>query len=206
MPTGATTTALDLDPSGNLIGRLNHLALHDPAFGSAQIVETISDRVAFLLKQATTSPYFSYFPAVNSVPPTPLEERFTQEFDSSLLESGSSCPAPSYDSTCPAYSGVQVVPAQLLLEDSTPTPLYVYGLLDGEWRLAHSPTSSSSTSRNCAVSLSSSDSNVVDFMTNSVTGAQTAVAKGVGIATIEVGVQGVVGTVSVPVTVGRIGD
>ena len=206
MPASATTTALDLDPAAGLIGRLNHSALHDPAFGSAQIVATISDRVAFLLKQGTKSQYFSHFPAADSVAQTPLEERFSQEFDSSWLEVGTNCPAPSYDSTCPAYSSVQVVPPRLLLEDATPTPLYVYGLLNGEWRLAHSPTSSSSTSRNCAVTLDSSSSNVVDFMTNAVTGAQTVVATGAGTATIEVSVQGVAGTVSVPVTVVGIGN
>jgi hypothetical protein len=166
----------------------------------------VSNRIVFLLRQATTSTYFSYFPAVAAAPPTPLERRFTQEYASAWREVGDSCPDPSYDPTCPTYSSIKVVPDHLHLEDSTPTPLYVYGLLNNQWLLAYSPTSSASSSRNCAVTLTSSDVAVVDFVTNDVTKSETAVATGVGNATIEVSVQGVAGTLSVPVSVTGVGN
>ena len=34
----------------------------------------------------------------------------------------------------------KVIPTQLNLEDATPAPLFVYGLLNGQWVLAYSPT------------------------------------------------------------------
>ena len=66
LPITATTTTVDLeDISGlELIGRLNHTALHDPSAGSPEIVAAVSSRVLFLLQQPTTNPLFSHFPAV----------------------------------------------------------------------------------------------------------------------------------------------
>jgi hypothetical protein len=196
MPPSASTTAADL----GLAGLLNHSALHDPAFGSAHIVSLVSDRVVFLLRQATTSDAFSHFPAVASVPPSVLEDAFTTEFSPEWLDVGSRCPAPAYDAACPVYAGLQVIPAQLRLEDATPAPLSVYGLLDGQWVLAHSPTSSAATSRNCPITLESRDPGVATIVTNEVTGAQAVIAAGPGVTTIQVGVKGG-GSVDVPVTV-----
>ena len=201
MPPTATTTASDLD----LVGFLNHSAFHDPTYGSAAIVDKVSERVVFLLTQDTGSQHFASFPAVGSVPPTALEERFTKEFDPAWLEVGTRCPAPSYSATCPAYRALQVIPAQLHLEDSTRMPLTVYGLLDGEWVLAYSPTSKDSTSRNCRITLTTSDSSVATISTNEVTGAQSVVAAGAGATSITVTVQGA-GKVSVPVTVADVHD
>jgi pimeloyl-ACP methyl ester carboxylesterase len=196
IPPIATTTAADL----GLVGFLNHSAIHDPGFGSAAIVEKVSDRVVFLLTRGTTSQYFSYFPAVTSVSATALEERFSKEFEPAWLDVGTRCPSPSYTPGCPAYAELQVIPAHLRLEDSTPMPLLVYGLLDGEWVVAYSPTSSDSTSRNCPIALTSFDPSVAAISANDVTGAQTVVAAGVGATSITVSVRGA-GDLVVPVTV-----
>ena len=59
----------------------------------------------------------------------------------------------------------------------------------------------------CAVTLASSDTSVVDFLTNSTTGARVPQAKGVGAATITINVQGFTGNVpAVPVTVTGVGN
>jgi hypothetical protein len=129
-----------------------------------------------------------------------LEDAFTTEFSPEWLDVGSRCPAPAYDAACPVYAGLQVIPAQLRLEDATPAPLSVYGLLDGQWVLAHSPTSSAATSRNCPITLESRDPGVATIVTNEVTGAQAVIAAGPGVTTIQVGVKGG-GSVDVPVTV-----
>jgi pimeloyl-ACP methyl ester carboxylesterase len=196
MPAGAATTAADL----GLVGVLNHTAIHTPSFGSAAIVQKVSDRVLFLLEQPTTSSSFSFFPAVASVTPTALETRLSTEFDPSWLEFGTKCPAPVYDTTCPAYSSLQVVPSRLELQGPTPAPLWVYGLLGGQWVLAYSPTTKSSTSRNCPITLKSSNTAVASIVTNDVTGAQAVVAAGAGNASITVTVQGAP-SLAVPVTV-----
>ena len=93
-----------------------------------------------------------------------------------------------------------------MLEDSTPAPLYVYGLLNGQWVLAQSPTflfdSAPAVNRNCAVTLTSSAPTVVSFVTNPATGAKVPVATGIGTATITITVQGFTGNIpTVPVTV-----
>jgi hypothetical protein len=212
MPAGATTTPTDLEGSSglSLIGRLNHAAFLDPSHGSAAIVGAVSNRVAFLLQQPTTSPFFSPFPAVTSIAPTPLEQLFSL-FDPSWLQAGDLCPAPAYEAGCTAaYSQIKIVPERLVLEDATPAPLYVYGLLNGQWVLAYSPTflfdSAPPVNRNCAVTLTSSDPTVVGFVTNSVTGATVPVAKGIGTAAITVTVHGFTGTIpSVPVAVTGVG-
>jgi hypothetical protein len=208
MPVGASTSAADL----GLVGVLNHSAIKDPAFGSVAIVTKVLDRIVFLLQQETTSQYFSHFPAVSAMPPTALEKRFSDEFSPSWLEVSTEranrvCQQmPSYDATCPTYASLQVVPTQLRLEDSTPTPLYVYGFLAGEWVLAYSPTSSAATSRNCPITLTSLDHTVATIATNDVTGAQTVVAAGAGSTSITVSVHGSPRLV-VPVTVtGGTGD
>jgi hypothetical protein len=207
IPVGASTSAADL----GLVSVLNHSAIHDPAFASVPTVTKVSDRIVSLLQQETTSDSFGYFPAVSAAPPTALEKRFSDDFSPSWLDFGTRCPAPSYDKTCPTYACLQVVPAQLRLEDSIPTPLSVYGLLagdchsGGEWVLAYSPTSSAATSRNCPVTLTSLDQRVVTVATNDVTGAQTVVAVGAGSTSIDVSVNGVSRLV-VPVTVTGIGN
>src|SRR6185295_5189078 len=183
---GAATTAAGL----GLVGVLNHTAVHTPSFGSAAIVQKVSDRVLFLLEHATTSSSFGNFPAVASVAPTALETRFTTEFDPSWLEFGTKCPAPVYDTTCPTYSSLQVVPSRLQLEGSTPAPLFVYGLTNGQWVLARSPTTSASTSRNCSVTLKSADTSIATIVTNDVTGAQAVVGAGPGNTSVAVTVQG----------------
>jgi hypothetical protein len=208
LPAGATTTPEDLETSSglSLIGKLNHSALHDPAFGSPAIVSAVSDRLVFLLQQPTTSTFFGQFPAVASVAPTALEQQFST-FDPAWLEAGTSCPAPSYHAGCTAsYTSIKVVPSQLTLEDSTPAPLFIYGLLNGHWVLAYAPTFVFATAppinRNCPVTLTSSNPQVVNFDTNSVTGSSVPVAVGVGTTTIQVTVQGFTGTIPpVPVTV-----
>jgi pimeloyl-ACP methyl ester carboxylesterase len=213
LPAGATTTPSDLETSSGLalLGKLNHSALARPAFGSAAIVGAVSDRALFLLQQPTTSEFFSAFPAVASVAPSPLEEQFSQ-FDPAWLEAGDQCPAPSYHAGCTAaYTSIKVIPQKLLLEDATPAPLFVYGLLNEQWVLAYSPTfifaSAPPINRNCPVTLTSSDPAVVDFVTNPVTGAVVPVAKGIGTATIQVTVQGFEGSIpAVPVAVTGIGN
>jgi hypothetical protein len=77
--------------------------------------------------------------------------------------------------------------------------------------LAYSPTfvfaSAPPINRNCAVTLTSSDTSVVDFLTNSTTGARVPQAQGVGTATITINVQGFTGNVpAVPVTVTGVGN
>jgi len=207
MPIGASTSAADL----GFVGVLNHSAIRDPAYGSVAIVAKVSDRIVFLLQQETTSPYFSHFPAVAAMPPTPLETRFSEEFSPSWLEVSTErarrvCQqAPSYDSSCPTYASFLVVPARLRLDDTTPTPLSVYGFLAGEWVLAYSPTSNATTSRNCPVTLTSLDQTVATIATNDVTGAQTVVAAGPGRTSITVSVHGVSRLV-VPVTVTGVKD
>jgi hypothetical protein len=104
-----------------------------------------------------------------------------------------------------------VIPTQLNLEDATAAPLFVYGLLNGQWVLAYSPTfifsSAPPIDRNCAVTFTSSNPAIVGFVTNTVTGASVPVAKGIGAATISVTVQGFTGTIpSVPVTVTGVGN
>jgi hypothetical protein len=213
LPAGATTTPSDLETSSGLalIGKLNHSALPNPAFGSAAIAGAVSDRVLFVLQQPTTGAFFSAFPAVGSVAPSPLEKQFGQ-FDPAWLQAGDQCPAPSYHAGCTAaYTSIKVIPQELLLEDSTPAPLFVYGLLNGQWVLPYSPTfifaSAPPINRNCPVTLTSSDPAVVDFVTNSVTGAVVPVAKGIGTATIHVTVQGFTGSIPpVPVAVTGIGN
>jgi hypothetical protein len=213
MPAGATTTPTDLESSSglSLIGRVNHAAFLDPSYGSAAIVGAVSNRVVFLLQQPTTSNFFSPFPAVASITPTGLEQLFSL-FDPSWLQAGDLCPAPAYQAGCTAaYSQIKIVPERLVLDDPTPAPLYVYGLLNGQWVLAYSPTflfdSAPPVNRNCAVSLASSDPTVVGFVTNPVTGAKVPVATGTGSATITITVQGFIGTVPpVPVTVTAPGD
>ena len=216
MPTGATTLPTDLENASGLplIGKLNHSALHDPTFGSAEIVGAVSNRVVFLLQQATAGTFFSQFPAVASVAPTSLEQQFSDvtRFDPAWLQAGSQCPPPAYHSGCTAgYTAIKVIPQQLTLENVTPAPLFVYGLLNGQWVLAYSPTfafaSAPPINRNCAVTLTSSDTSVVDFLTNSTTGASVPQATGVGTATISVTVQGFTGIIpSVPVTVTGVGN
>jgi len=215
MPAGATTLPTDLENASGLalIGKLNHSALHDPTFGSAEIVGAVSNRVMFLLRQPTAGTFFSQFPAVASVAPTSLEQQFSDvtRFDPAWLQAGS-CPSPVYHSGCTAsYTSIKVIPTQLNLVDATPAPLFVYGLLNGQWVLAYSPTfafaSAPPINRNCAVTLTSSDTSVVDFLTNSTTGASVPRAKGVGAATITINVQGFTGNVpAVPVTVTGAGN
>jgi pimeloyl-ACP methyl ester carboxylesterase len=211
-PPGATTTVQDLEASSglSLVGLLNHSALLDPVFGSAAIVAAVSNRLVFLLQQPTTSTFFNYFPAVASVAPNPVEQQFST-YDPAWLEAGSQCPDPSYHSGCTAaYTNIAVVPSQLTLEDATPAPLYVYGLLNGQWVLVYSPTFIFATAppinRNCPITLTSSDTSIVSFETNSVTGSSVPVAAGVGTATIQVSVQGFNGVIApVPVTVTGVG-
>jgi hypothetical protein len=212
MPAGATTTPTDLERSSglSLIGRLNHAGFLDPSYGSAAIVSAVSNRLVFLLQQSTTSTFFSPFPAVASLAPTGLEQLFSL-FDPSWLHAGDLCPAPAYQPGCTAaYSQIKIVPERLVLEDLTPAPLNVYGLLpNGQWVLAYSPTflfdSAPPINRNCAVTFTSSNPNVVGFDTD--TGATVPVAKGIGAATITVTVQGFPGTIpSVPVTVTGVGN
>jgi pimeloyl-ACP methyl ester carboxylesterase len=74
MPRSAFSNVFDINPA--LVGRLNHLQLHESA--------DVSDRIVFLLRQPTTSRYFAFFPAVMSIAPTPLEERFST-FDPAWL-------------------------------------------------------------------------------------------------------------------------
>jgi len=213
LPTSATTTATDLEQASGLtlVGKLNHSALHDPAFGSVEIVGAVSDRVAFLVRQPTTSSFFSPFPAVASVPANTVEQQLSQ-FDPAWLQAGNQCPSPAYQTGCTAnYTAIKVVPSHLTLEDATPAPLSVYGLLNGQWVLAYSPTfllaPAPPVNRNCAVTLTSSDPAVVGFFTNSVTGATVPVAEGVGTATIQVTVQGFAGSIpAVPVTVTSTGN
>ena len=201
MPAGATTTT----PT-DLIGYLNHSAFNDPSYGSAAIVDAVSNRVVFLLQQPTTSTFFSPFPAVASITPTTLEQQFSLN-DPSWLEAGVLCPAPAYQAGCTAaYSQIKIIPERLVLDDPTPAPLYVYGLLNGQWVLAYAPTflfdSAPPINRNCAVTLTSSNPTVVGFVTNPVTGAKVPVATGIGTATITITVQGFTGNIpTVPVTV-----
>jgi hypothetical protein len=212
LPTGATTTAVDLEHINGLplIGYLNHTALHDPSAGSTEIVGAVSSRVRFLLQQPTGSSLFSHFPSVASVAPTLLEDTFSSQFDPVWLEHGTDCQPPHWVQPCPVtYTGIKVVPEKLVLEDSLPTPVYVYGQLDGQWVLAYSPVAFASdpkTNRYCPVALTSSNPEVVTFFDNVVTGVTTIVAAGVGTATIEVTVQGFTGSVFVPVTVQGVGD
>jgi hypothetical protein len=214
MPAGATTTPTDLERSSglSLIGRLNHAAFLDPSHGSSAIVDAVSNRVAFLLQQPTTSSFFSPFPAVTSIAPTALEQVFSSLFDPSWLQAGDLCPAPAYEPGCTAaYSQIKIIPERLVLDDPTPAPLYVYGLLNGQWGLAYAPTflfdATPPVNRNCAVTIASSDPTVVGFVTNPVTGAQVPVATGAGAATLTITVQGFTGTVPpVPVTVTAPGD
>jgi hypothetical protein len=208
MPAGATTTTTDLESSSglSLIGRLNHAGFLDPSHGSAAIVGAVSNRVVFLLQQPTTSPFFSAFPAVASIAPTGLEQLFSL-YDPSWLEAGDLCPPPTYQAGCTAeYSRIKIIPDRLVLEDPTPAPLSVYGLLNGQWVLAYSPTflfdSAPRVDRNCAVTITSSDPTVVGFVTNPVTGAKVPVATGAGAATLHITIQGFTGTIPpVPVTV-----
>ncbi len=208
MPAGATTTPTDLQRSSglDLIGRLNHAGFIDPSNGSAAIVDAVSNRLVFLLQQPTTSSFFSPFPAVASITPTALEQLFGL-FDPSWLQTGDLCLPPLYRPGCTAvYSRIKIVPERLVLEDSTPAPLYVYGLLNGQWVLAHSPTflfdSAPAVNRNCAVTLTSSAPTVVSFVTNPDTSAKVPVATGIGTATISITVQGFTGNIpTVPVTV-----
>jgi pimeloyl-ACP methyl ester carboxylesterase len=193
LPAAATTTAADL----GLVKLLNHFALHDPASGSPEIVARVSDRIVFLLKQATTSAHFSPFPAVRSVPPSPVEEQLAK-VSASGLEVGRPCPIPSSPPECPAYDGLQVVPSALRLEDTTPTPLNIYGLLETtpgapEWTLAYN-------GGKCPVTFESHDPAVAVIATNEFTGAQTVVPVGPGVTTISVAVEGN-GVVTVPLTV-----
>ncbi len=205
-PQSATTTATDLEQASGLtlVGRLNHSGLIAPKYGSTEIVGAVSDRLAFLLRQSTTSSFFSPFPAVASVAPNAVEQQLGQ-YDPAWLQTGNQCPAPSYGTSCTAsYSAVKVVPSRLALEDATPAPLFVYGLLNGQWVLAYSPAV---TNRNCPVTFTSSDSTVVRFVTNTITGATVPVANGVGTATIQVTVQGFAGSIpAVPVVVGGVGN
>jgi hypothetical protein len=212
MPAGATTTPTDLERSSglSLIGKLNHAAFVDPSYGSGPIVDAVSDRLVFLLQQPTTSRFFGAFPAVASVVPTALEQAFSL-FDPSWLRAGL-CPPPLYQPGCTAaYSRIKVIPERLALESPTPAPLFVYGLLDGQWVLAYAPTplvdSAPPVNRNCAVTLTSSDPTVVGFVTNPVTGAKVPVATGIGTATITIAVEGFTGNIpTVPVTVTGFGN
>jgi hypothetical protein len=77
MPDRAFSNVFDIDPTGSLVGQLNHTQLHDS--------QAVADRVAFLLRQPTTSRYFAFFPAVMAIPPTDLEQRFS-EYDPAWLE------------------------------------------------------------------------------------------------------------------------
>jgi hypothetical protein len=209
LPASATTTVTDLEQASGLalVGRLNHSGLISPTYGSAAIVDAVSNRLVFLLQQPTTSSFFSSFPAVASVAPNTVEQTLGQ-YDPTWLQtsvqSGNACPAPSYATGCTAsYSAIQVIPSQLALEDAAPAPLFVYGLLNGQWVLAHYPTvETGSPNRNCAVTFTSSDTSVVGFFTNPVTGATVPTANGNGTATITVTVQGFTGSIpAVPVTV-----
>ena len=210
MPEDATTTPADLERSSglSLIGKLNHAGFLDPSAGSAAIVGAVSNRLVFLLQQPTTSSSFSPFPAVASAMPTVVEQLFSDLVDPSWLQTGGLCTPPLYRPGCTAaYSRIKVVPERLVLEDSTPAPLYVYGLLNGQWVLAYAPTplvdSPPPVNRNCAVTLVSSAPTVVSFVTNPDTGAKVPVATGIGTATISLTVQGFAGAiplVSVTVT------
>ena len=191
----AVTTAASL----SLVGVLNHSAIHDPYFGSAAIVQTVSDRLEFLLRQPAAGSFFARFPAVASAALTPAETGLSA-YDPSWLDFGQKCPAPIYNTSCPAYASLQAVPSKLTLEDSIPTPIAVYGLLNGEWVLANSPALTSS-SRDCPITLQSSDPSVAAISTNDVTGAQTVAAVGPGNATISISVKGTPGGPSVPVSV-----
>ena len=214
LPDAAATTAANLESSSGLplVGKLNHSALHDPAFGSAEIVRAVSDRIVFLLQQSTTSTWFSHFPAVMSVALTDVETKL-KEFKPTWLEAGNVCQKPAYWEGCTAdYASFKVVPPRLVLEDSTPAPLYVYGLLNGQWVLAYSPTASLAAkppvNRNCPVTLTSSNPAVVNFLTNPETGASlpVAVAVGGGSAMIQVTVKGFAASIHVPVTVTGAGN
>jgi pimeloyl-ACP methyl ester carboxylesterase len=210
LPARAVTTTADLGGlvGLNLIGRLNHYALHDPANGSPQIVGAVSDRVAFLLRQATTSPFFSPFPAIASVTPPAVEQIFSV-FDPLWLEAGEACPDPAYAQHCPTYSEIKVVPSQLVLPDSTPTPLNVYGRLGDRWVLARAPvvlTLDPNANRNCSVTLEASDPAVVTLVTNTTTKSQAVTATGLGTTTLEVKVEGFPDPIVVPVTVEGVGQ
>ena len=125
---------------------------------------------------------------------------------------GSTGEPPLYQPGCTAaYSRIKIVPERLVLDDSTPAPLFVYGLLNGQWVLAYGPTplvdSAPPVNRNCAVTLASSAPAVVGFVTNSVTGAEVPVATGIGTATISITVHGFNGAIpTVPVTVTGLGN
>lgn len=191
----AVTTAASL----SLVGVLNHSAIHDPYFGSAEIVQKVSDRLEFLLRQPTAGSSFARFPAVASAPLTPAETGLAA-YDPAGLEFGQKCPAPVYNTSCPTYTSLQAVPSKLTLEDSTPTPISVYGLLNGEWVLAYSPALTSS-SRDCPITFQSSNPSVAAISTNDVTGAQTVVAASPGNATISISVKGFSTPLTVPVSV-----
>jgi pimeloyl-ACP methyl ester carboxylesterase len=187
MPKDATTTAADL----GLVKVLNHSALHDPAAGSHEIVAHVSNRIAFLLKQATTSAHFGHFPAVRSVEPSQVEKDLSTiraEWLEVGLETGDPCPAPSPPTCLDFNHQIQVVPKSLRLEDATETPLAVYGLHENEW-----------VSARC-VTLESDDHAVATIETNTVTGAQSVVPRGIGTTSISVTVTGN-GTLTVPLTV-----
>lgn len=210
LPARAVTTAADLGEIAglNLIGRLNHYALHEPASGSPQIVGAVSDRVAFLLRQSTTSPLFGHFPAVASVTPPAVEQIFSV-FDPLWLEEGEACPDPAYAQHCPTYTEIKVVPSQLVLQDSTPTPLNVYGRLGDQWVLARSPvvlTLDPSVNRNCSVTLETTDPAVATLVTNAVTKAQAVTATGIGSTTLELRVEGFPDPIPIPVIVEGIGQ
>jgi len=76
MPRRAFTNVFD---QGVLPGNLNHIQMLDSQ------ATAVSDRVVFLLYQPTTGLFFAYFPAVMSVSPTPLERRFSEEYEPAWL-------------------------------------------------------------------------------------------------------------------------
>jgi len=200
MPDDATTTVLDLDPTGGLIGFLNHSGLISPTYSSEAIVTITSNRVQFLLTQPTTGSFFSFFPATMAEPPTALEQTFTEQFDPAWLDVGMDCPNPTVAGTCPEYTQIEMWPPQMTLTDGFPVAPLVYGLLNGQFVTAWAPGSNASTSRNCPITMTSSDPNVVEVIENTVIGQQALQPTGFGEAIVTITVEGFQ-SIQLPVTV-----
>ena len=194
MPASATTTADDLSTNElSLLKLLNHSALHDPAAAGSSasegtaIVARVSGHVASLLQEPTLSEKFSYFPAPRDARLSAIEQELST-ISPTWLTLGNPCSKSVFE-PCPAYANLQVVPSSLRLDDATPTPLSVYGLLGTDWVLA-----------SCLVTLESHDDAVATIATNDTTSAQTVVAVGIGVTKISVSVKDR-GTLTVPLTV-----
>lgn len=191
LPDDATTTVMTLSPGGGLIGHMNHSALINPKFTSTNGTFLLSDRVQLFLRMPTAGSFFSPFPAVDSVQPTPLEQTFSTQFDPAWLETGGPCalPAPTCNT---AYISLRANPSRLTLHATIPAPLQVYGTANNSLTLV---------SDRC-VTLNSADPSVAAIITNEVTGVQTVEAVGPGTTTVTVGVSGSPGvTTQVPVEV-----